>query len=134
MKASTVFLVLLLVGGLMNLAVAKPISGQKHRHHFHRVRLAHHHPSLTTELEQKGGARAEEDKERRYLEAKAKAKAEPRLQELKAKADNALTEEEARKASIDYNRALFHRIREIDSSVTDHANAVEEAILRRIGE
>ena len=78
--------------------------------------------------------KAEEDDERRFQTAMEKAKADPRLQDLKAKADNALTDEEARKAATAYNRALFRRIRDIDNSVTDRANAIEEAILRRIEE
>ena len=79
------------------------------------------------------GVSAEGEVERRFQEAMTTAKADPTLQQLKAKSDNALTEAEGRKAGAAYTRALFQRIREIDSTVAEYASGVEDAILRRIG-
>jgi hypothetical protein len=136
MKASIAVATLVLICGLVNAGSASPLSARKYRHHFQGTRLvrAPHRANPTNPSGTDLSNAAEEDDERRFQTAKEKAKTEPRLQELKAKADNAVTDEEARKAAVTYNRALFRRIREIDNSVTDRANEIEEAILRRIEE
>ena len=72
--------------------------------------------------------------EARYEQAKAKAKEDPEVKALKVKADQALTEDEARRASVAYNQALFRKLRQIDRVDADRASSVESAILRRINE
>ena len=53
---------------------------------------------------------------------------------LKAKADDAATDEESRKALRAYNKALFDKIRKLDSTVSDRADRMEAAIMKRLGE
>jgi len=72
--------------------------------------------------------------EARYEQAKSKAKEDPAVKALKARADQAATEDEARQASVAYNKALFRKVREIDREAADHASAVEFAIIRRINQ
>ena len=70
----------------------------------------------------------------RYEQAKAKAKEDPAVKALKARVDQAATEEEARTTSVAYNKALFRKVREIDREATDRATAVEFAIIRKINQ
>ena len=72
--------------------------------------------------------------EARYEQAKARAKDDPEVKPLKARADQAATEDEARRASVAYNKALFRKVREIDREAADRASAVEFAIIRRINQ
>lgn len=69
-----------------------------------------------------------------FEQAKAKAMEDPQIKSLKAKADEATTDEESRKALRAYNKALFEKIRKIDSSVADRATRLEAAILKRLSE
>jgi hypothetical protein len=69
----------------------------------------------------------------KFKNAKAKAQEDPHVQELKNKADSEVNESEAQKALVNYNRALFQKIREIDPSVSDYAGKVEQALSRRVG-
>jgi hypothetical protein len=85
-------------------------------------------------VEPPAGADPEEQEKFRYEQAKAKASEDPHVKGLKAKADDATTDEESRKALRAYNKALFDKIRKIDSSVADRADRMEAAILRRLGE
>ena len=76
-----------------------------------------------------------ETKEKFQLElAKSKALGDPEIISLKAKADNATTDEESRKALRIYNKALFDKIRKIDPSVSERADRLEELILKRLNE
>jgi hypothetical protein len=70
----------------------------------------------------------------RFDQARAKAGEDPQIQALKAKADNAATEEESQKALRAYNKALFDKIRKTDKSVTERANRLEAAIMKRLSE
>jgi hypothetical protein len=70
----------------------------------------------------------------RFDQAKAKAVEDSQVKNLKAKADNAATEEDSRKALRAYNKALFEKIRKIDSGVSDRADRLEAAILKRLSE
>jgi hypothetical protein len=72
--------------------------------------------------------------EARYEQAKAKAKEDPEVKALKAKADQAATEDEARRTSVAYNQALFRKLRQIDRVDADRASSVEAAVIRRINE
>ncbi len=70
----------------------------------------------------------------RFEQAKAKAAEDPQVKSLKAKADNAATDEESRKALRAYNKALFEKIRRVDGSVAERATRLEAAILKRLSE
>jgi hypothetical protein len=69
----------------------------------------------------------------KFKAAKAKAAEDPAIMDLKSKADSEVNEAEASKALAAYNRALFRKIREIDPSVSDYADKVEQSMTRRIG-
>ncbi len=74
-----------------------------------------------------------ETKEKFHFEqAKAKAAADPEVMELKAKADSAVSDEDARSAQRAYNKALFGRMRKIDGSLDERINSMEAAILKRL--
>ena len=68
----------------------------------------------------------------RFEQAKAKASEDPEVLELKAKADGAVSDEEARSAQRAYNKALFGRMRKIDGSLAERINQMEAAILKRL--
>ena len=69
----------------------------------------------------------------RFGSAKAKALEDAHIRELKGKADSEVNEAEAHKALVNYNRALFQKIREVDPSVSDYAGRVEQSMTKRIG-
>ena len=79
-------------------------------------------------------ADAEVVEKQKYDQAKAKAVADPKIQELRGKADLAASEEESRKALRDYNKAMFKRMKEIDPSIKDHLDSMEAAVMSRLGE
>ena len=70
----------------------------------------------------------------KYDQAKAKAASDPKIQELRGKADLAPTEDESRKALRAYNKAMFKRMKEIDPSIKDHVDRMEAAVMSRLGE
>ena len=70
----------------------------------------------------------------KYDQAKAKAIADPKVQELRGKADLAASEDASRKALRDYNKAMFRRMKEIDPSIKDHVDRMESAVMSRLGE
>ena len=69
----------------------------------------------------------------KFKAAKAKAMEDPAIKDLKSKADGEVDEAEAQKALVNFNRALFRKIREIDSSVSDYAERVEQSMTKRLG-
>jgi G:T/U-mismatch repair DNA glycosylase len=69
----------------------------------------------------------------KFKNAKAKALEDAHIRELKARADGEVNEAEAHKALVNYNRALFEKIREVDPSVGDYAGKVEQAMAKRLG-
>ena len=79
-------------------------------------------------------ADAEVVEKQKYDQAKSKAVADPKLQELRGKADLAPSEEESRKALRVYNKAMFKRMKEIDPSISDHVDRMEAAVMKRLGE
>ena len=79
-------------------------------------------------------ADAEVVEKQKYDQAKSKAVADPKLQELRGKADLAASDEESRKALRAYNKAMFKRMKEIDPSIADHVDRMEAAVLKRLGE
>ncbi len=70
----------------------------------------------------------------KYDLAKTKAQADPEVQELKRKSEDAATEDEARKAQRAYNRALFSRMRKIEPGLKDRIDRVEGALMKKLGE
>ena len=69
----------------------------------------------------------------KFKAAKAKAMEDPHIKDLKSKADGEVNEAEAHKALLNYNRALFQKIREVDPSVSDYSGRVEQSMDKRIG-
>jgi hypothetical protein len=70
----------------------------------------------------------------KYDQAKAKALEDSEIQELKQKADNSTSDEESKKASRAYNKALFNKMRRIDSSLKDRIDRMEAAMMKRFQE
>ena len=68
----------------------------------------------------------------RFEQAKAKAAADPEVMEFKAKADSAVSDEDARSAQRAYNKALFGKMRKIDSGLDERIDSMEAAILKRL--
>ena len=85
-------------------------------------------------VEPPADADAEVKEKFRFDQARAKVGEDPQVKALKQKADEASTDDESRKALRAYNRALFEKIRKIDSSVSDRATRLEAAILKRLSE
>ena len=79
------------------------------------------------------GALAAGDDAARFKAAKAKALEDAHIKDLKGKADGEVNESEAHKALVNYNRALFQKIREVDPSVSDYAGKVEQSMSKRLG-
>ena len=79
------------------------------------------------------GQDAETQLREKYDAAKTKAAEDPEVKKMKEKADVAPTEEDARKALRDYNKALFKRMREIDPSIKERVDRMEAAVLNRLG-
>jgi len=69
----------------------------------------------------------------KFKAVKGQAMEDPALLELKNKADSEVDEAGANKALMDYNRALFRKVREIEPSLTDYADRVEQSMTKRIG-
>jgi hypothetical protein len=63
---------------------------------------------------------------------KIQALEDPELKALKEKADTTLGDEESRKASITYNRALFRKIRELEPKLNDYTNRVESSLMKTL--
>ena len=68
----------------------------------------------------------------KYDVARSTAMEDPGLQQLKARADTASTDEEALKAQRAYSRELFDKMREIDSSLKDRLDRMEAALMKRL--
>lgn len=73
------------------------------------------------------------DEAGKFKAAKAKALEDAQIKDLKSKADGEVNEAEAHKALMNYNRALFQKIREVDPSVSDYSSKVEQSMTKRIG-
>jgi hypothetical protein len=69
----------------------------------------------------------------KFRAAKAQAQEDPKIKELKSRADSELNETDAHKALLNYNRALFQKIREVDPSVSDYSGKVEQSMTKRLG-
>jgi hypothetical protein len=90
-------------------------------------------PSASTE-----GASAEADadtkEQARFEAARSKALEDAHVKGLKEKADAASTEDESKTTLRAYNKALFDKIKKTDPTVSDYADQLEKAILKRLGE
>ncbi len=78
------------------------------------------------------GADSETIERNKFAEARRKAGEDPEIVALKDKADSAASEEEARQALRAYNKALYQKMRKLDSSIKDRIDATEAAIMRRL--
>ena len=70
----------------------------------------------------------------RYTQAKAKAEQDAQIQDLKTKADSAVSDEEGKKALRAYYKALFTKMRKIDSGLRDRIDVYETTILKKLDE
>lgn len=70
----------------------------------------------------------------RYLKAKAEAARDPQVAALATKLEAAQPGEDYKAAARNYTKALFSKIREVDSSQNDWIERLEAATLRRIDE
>ena len=78
-----------------------------------------------------GGGDEESKEKAHFQEVKAKALEDKSIQALQDKADNATSDDEHRKASKDYYKALYGKMRKIDPSLKEHINGVENARMKR---
>lgn len=68
----------------------------------------------------------------KFKTLKALALEDAQVKELKAKADSAVSEADAHRASVAYNKALFQKIRELDPSVAPYSEKIEQAMMKRL--
>ncbi len=68
----------------------------------------------------------------KFKTLKALALEDAQIKELKAKADSAVSEADAHRASVAYNKALFQKIRELDPSVAPYSEKIEQAMMKRL--
>lgn len=68
----------------------------------------------------------------KYNLARAKAVEDGEVRELKAKADAATSDEEGRKTLRAYNKALFDKMRQLDPSISERADRIEAAVIKRL--
>ncbi len=68
----------------------------------------------------------------KYTNARTKAVEDAQIKELKNKADSAIAEDEAHRASVAYNKALFRKIRQLDPSLEGYVEKLEDAMMKRL--
>jgi hypothetical protein len=68
----------------------------------------------------------------KYKNAHTAAVGDPQIKDLKAKADSALAEDEAHRATVAYNKALFRKIRDLDPSLDAYVDKLEQAMMKRL--
>jgi outer membrane biosynthesis protein TonB len=68
----------------------------------------------------------------KYKAVKDLALKEQVIIDLKAKADTTIDAEDAKQATLAYNRALFRKIREIEPSLDAYVDKLEQAVLKRV--
>jgi hypothetical protein len=78
------------------------------------------------------GGDADAIEKAKYDEVRVRALEDPRVKELKGKADEALTDDEGRKALRAYNKALFQKMRSLDGSIKDRVDRMEAAVMKRL--
>lgn len=72
------------------------------------------------------------DDDTKYKNARTAALEDEKIKDLKGKADSALTEDEAQRTSLAYNKALFKKIREVDPSIDAYVDKLEQAMMKRL--
>ncbi len=72
------------------------------------------------------------DEPAKFKAVKALALQDSALLELRGKADSTLDADDAKRASLEYNRALFRKIREIEPSLNTYVDRLEQAVLKRV--
>lgn len=77
-------------------------------------------------------AEPELDDATKYKNAKAKAAEDAAIKDLKTKADSAIEEDDAHRASVAYNKALFRKIRQLDPSLENYVEKLEDAMMKRL--
>jgi hypothetical protein len=86
----------------------------------------------------KAGAKPEKpdmsglDEAGKYKAAKEAALKEQAIIDLKNKAESTIDAEEAKQATLNYNRALFKKIRAIEPSLDAYVDKLESAVLKRV--
>jgi hypothetical protein len=70
----------------------------------------------------------------KFAEAKTKALEDSAIGDLKVKVDNAENEAQAKTALRAYNKALFQKMRKIDPSIKERIDAMEAAVMKRLGD
>jgi hypothetical protein len=78
-------------------------------------------------------ADAEEAERNKFAEVKQKAAEDPEILKLAEKAESAASEDEVRQALRAYNKALFQKMRKLDSSIKERTDATEAVIMQRLG-
>ncbi len=68
----------------------------------------------------------------KYDEVKVRAGGDAKVAELKNKADNAVSDEDARKELKAYNRALFQKMRTLEPSIKSRIDRMEAAVLKQL--
>lgn len=68
----------------------------------------------------------------KYDEVKSRAVQDEKIIALKEKADAAASEEEGRQALRAYNKALFQKMRTLDSSIRERVDLMEDAVMKRL--
>ena len=68
----------------------------------------------------------------KYDEVKSRAIQDEKIVALKEKADTATDEEDGRKALRAYNKALFQKMRTMDSSIRERVDLMEDAVMKRL--
>jgi len=119
---------------LVFVMVHSALGGTTHRARKHRSREQHANRTTPLAAAALAPVDAEADEDRRYEAAKEQAKADPRIQDLKAKSDAASGKEAGREASVAYYQALFQKIREIDKTLTERVMLTEKALMRRLND
>jgi hypothetical protein len=68
----------------------------------------------------------------KYKNARSNALEDAQIKELRGKADSAIAEDEAHRASVAYNKALFRKIRELDPSLDGYVDKLEDVMMKRL--
>jgi hypothetical protein len=72
------------------------------------------------------------DEATKYQNARTAALEDEKIKDLKNKADSAISEDEAQRTSLAYNKALFRKIRDLDPSIDAYVDKLEQAMMKRL--
>lgn len=86
-------------------------------------------PSRTSKKPELAGL----DDAAKFKAVKSTALEDADIKALKTKADTTVDEAEAHRTSIEYNKALFRKIRSIEPSLGAYVESVEQAMMKRLG-